>query len=450
MTARLLVVMGSGETSPTMVKTHRDVIAKLPPRPRCVLLDTPFGFQENADDIAARAQAYFASSVRVTVDVASLRSADEATVLERERFVSDVRGADFVFAGPGSPTYALEQWSAVGLGRVLREKMATGGAIVFSSAAALTLGTRSVPVYEIYKAGIRPRWLEGLDVLGATGLSAAVVPHFNNAEGGNHDTRYCYLGERRLSTMERELPPGCFVLGIDEHTCLTLDLETASATVGGIGTVVVRASGRTEALPTGTTLQIAEIAELAIGLSRRSPGSPGSPGSTADPEPVPDGSDTTTSSTASPSPSTGWATQDGPLAGNADASPLSKAISGYQARFDAAMESGDVPSAVAAALDLEDELAAWSNDTLQSDQTDRGRSVLRSMLVVLGRLAEKGSRPVATLVKPYVDLLVGLRDGARSDSRFEQADAIREGLAAAGVQLRDSPEGTAWSVTEAD
>ena len=31
------------------------------------------------------------------------------------------------------------------------------------------------------------------------GLDAVVIPHFDNAEGGNHDTRFCYLGERRLA-----------------------------------------------------------------------------------------------------------------------------------------------------------------------------------------------------------------------------------------------------------
>ena len=63
MTARLLAVMGSGETSPTMVKTHRALFDQLGADARAVLLDTPFGFQENADDIAARAVEYFGSSV---------------------------------------------------------------------------------------------------------------------------------------------------------------------------------------------------------------------------------------------------------------------------------------------------------------------------------------------------------------------------------------------------
>ena len=55
--------------------------------------------------------------------------------------------------------------------------------MTFATAAALTLGAFTVPVYEIYKVGEDPHWLEGLDVLGSVGLSVAVVPHYNNAEG---------------------------------------------------------------------------------------------------------------------------------------------------------------------------------------------------------------------------------------------------------------------------
>ena len=104
--------------------------------------------------------------------------------------------------GPGSPSYALAQWKGSQVPAVLAEKLRTGGCVTFASAAAVTLGAFALPVYEVYKVGQRPHWLEGLDLLAEAGLRAAVVPHFNNAEGGNHDTRYCYMGERRLSALE--------------------------------------------------------------------------------------------------------------------------------------------------------------------------------------------------------------------------------------------------------
>ena len=238
---RLLTIMGSGETAPTMVKVHRMMLERLGPPPvPAVLLDTPFGFQENAKELAQRVVHYFAESLRADIEVASTPVSDLSGVagptgeerFAEERLVSSVRSARYVFAGPGSPTYALRKWSGTVVPSLLREKLRHGGGISFASAAALTLGVLTVPVYEIYKVGEDPRWLEGMDVLSETGISAAVIPHYNNAEGGTHDTRFCYLGERRLARLEEELPPDSFVLGIDEHTSLTLDLDSREAFVG--------------------------------------------------------------------------------------------------------------------------------------------------------------------------------------------------------------------------
>ena len=48
--------------------------------------------------------------------------------------------ARWVFAGPGSPTYALRQWRPTVMPRLLEDKLVHGGCLVFASAAALTLG----------------------------------------------------------------------------------------------------------------------------------------------------------------------------------------------------------------------------------------------------------------------------------------------------------------------
>src|SRR5438270_8356340 len=234
--------MGSGETSPTMVKVHRELIALV--GTPAVVLDTPVGFQENAADVTARAVAYFRDSVGVDAAVASYRSAKEADPVDYELMLARLREAHYAFAGPGSPSYALEQWRPSLVPDVLADKLDRGGGVTFASAAALVLGTHSVPVYEIYKVGAEPHWLEGLDLLAAAGLRAAVIPHYDNAEGGTHDTRYCYMGEPRLAQLERELPPDVFVLGVDEHTGLVLDLDAGTGTVVGRGVVTVRKDGR--------------------------------------------------------------------------------------------------------------------------------------------------------------------------------------------------------------
>ena len=40
---RLLAIMGSGETAPTLAKVHRALFARLGEAPNAVLVDTPYG-----------------------------------------------------------------------------------------------------------------------------------------------------------------------------------------------------------------------------------------------------------------------------------------------------------------------------------------------------------------------------------------------------------------------
>ena len=67
-----IVLMGSGETAPAMVKTHRAVLADSGDG-AAVLLDTPYGFQVNADDLTHRTLRYFSESVGREVTPASWR-----------------------------------------------------------------------------------------------------------------------------------------------------------------------------------------------------------------------------------------------------------------------------------------------------------------------------------------------------------------------------------------
>ncbi|HUF32347.1 MAG TPA: hypothetical protein VMN58_03965 [Acidimicrobiales bacterium] len=418
---RLLTIMGSGETSPTMVTVHRRLIDRLGPPPvPAVLLDTPFGFQANADELSAKAVAYFATSVGLDMEVAGLRRVDDGDTVAVERASAGLRRARYAFAGPGSPTYALRQWRGSPVPGVLAEKLERGGAVTFASAAALTLGVVTVPVYEIYKVGAEPHWLEGLDLLALAGLRAAVIPHFDNAEGRNHDTRFCYLGAERLALLEADLPDGAFVLGVDEHTGLVLDLDAGSAEVVGLGVVTVRVDGRSTELPSGTTVGIEELADIAAGRGETGDRSDG-------------GADVA-----------GRVTADATGTGKA-ASPLLDEVARLQDSFDAAVDR-DAGAAAAAALELDEVLVRWASESFAEDEAERGRSALRSMVIRLGELAEEGVRDPAEVVAPFVEALLSVRDAARDARDWSTADAVRDRLLAAGVTINDSPSGTTWSL----
>ncbi len=398
MTPRLLTIMGSGETAPTMVKVHRSVVERLGPGAGPgLLLDTPFGFQTNASEIASRAVTYFRDSVGSTIEVAGLRRAADLEGPSGDAIVAKLAAAPLVFAGPGSPTYALRQWQGTLVPSVLAEKLALGGALTFASAAALTLGCVTVPVYEVYKVGEDPRWVPGLDLLAAIGLDVALIPHYDNAEGGTHDTRFCYLGEERLAGLERELPEGAFVLGVDEHTALVMDLDTEEAAVAGHGGVTVRVRGRSARVEAGETMALGRIVELAAELAAepaagRAAGGGGAGGGAAAATGSPGaGSGTGTGTGTGAQPRTGAGIEAGtPGAPGSDGPPLLGAIRGLEETFRAARVASDVAAMVQAILALDDELWAWSADTLQSDALDRGRASLRAMVAELGELGALG------------------------------------------------------------
>jgi hypothetical protein len=396
-----------------------------------VLLDTPFGFQENAPILAAKATEYFRDAVGREVVVAGLGRTDTGDVVAIERGVSRVRNADWVFAGPGSPTFALGQWRNTPVPDALAEKLRSGGAVVFSSAAVLTLGVATVPVYEIYKVGLDPYWVPGLDVLSEVGLNVAVIPHYDNQEGGNHDTRFCYLGERRLAMLEPELPDGAFVLGIDEHTGLIIDLDTDTAEIVGKGAVTLRRNGESVRIESGATVPVDTL--------RAGPG-----------DAIPSGSRAPGSDLGLTPGQSESGKQQGAVrpeqATTIDS--LAAATSAHELAFSAALDARDADTAVAAILELESAIVDWSRDTLQSDDVDRARAALRSMIVRLGTAATEGVRDVREVLGPVVEAALAARVVARTEKAFAVSDAIRDELIKVGIEVRDTPSGVEWLVVE--
>ncbi len=433
---RVLAILGSGETAPTMVKTHRAIFDSLEgAQPTAVLLDTPYGFQANASDISARAVDYFATSLGRQVDVAELRDVSRDDPLRRQEAIARIGAAKWVFAGPGSPSYALRQWDQTDVPGLLTDKLTHGGAVVFASAAALTLGRYTVPVYEIYKVGEEPKWLDGLNLLDFLGPEVAVIPHYDNAEGGNHDTRFCYLGEERLSRLESQMGPDGWVLGIDEHTGCVMDLDAGSATVVGNGTLTVRKSGKSQVFDSGTVISIADLTMIASTLESPSLSSQTTSDSYAA---VDVGAPTGTSG--------GRSDEDQVTPGVQRGDVLAGETRRLESAFDSCIAERNVDGAVRTLLELDDTIVAWSADTIQSASMTRARAAMRRMVVRLGDLARTGARNPREVVGGFVEALLAERAAARSDRRYADADRVRDALVANGIEVRDTPEGTLWDM----
>jgi hypothetical protein len=254
-------------------------------------------------------------------------------------------------------------------------------------------------------------------VLSTIGLPVAVIPHYNNAEGGHHDTRFRYLGERRLAAMEQMLPGGAFVLGVDEHTGVVLDLDADTATVVGLGVLTIRRNGVSTTIPSGETVPIDVLRS-------------GGPGR---------GTAVVAASASAPS------AVDLPTS---PAASLACEAEQFGAAFDAALGRRDAAGAVAATLKLDAAIVAWSADTMQSDEVDRARALLRSMIVLLGDAAVGGLANPRAVLAPLVEVALSVRTDVRAAKRYDLSDQIRDGLAAAGIEVRDTAEGQTWDLKQ--
>jgi hypothetical protein len=413
------MILGSGETSPTMVEAHRAVLAVAGGPGPALILDTPCGFQENADALTQKALDYFAHNVGSVLT--PLRWRTRLDGIELDRALMAVRTARSVYAGVGSPTYTMRVWAGSGLPEAIRDMVNAGGTATFSSAAALTVGVVTLPAHEIYRCGADPFWVDGTNLLGQlTGLSAAVMPHYNHCRrGGTHDTRFCYVGARRMRMLERLLPAGAHVIGVDEHTALVLDLGEGTARVRGLGGVTVRRDGVETVLPTGS---VSPIEKLGAGAG----------------------------AAITSSVSRG----DGEDSGNVGVSrPTSSARTDADqayASFTAALLVRDADAAGAAVLGLEqalvDSSTDRSTDSARRGDTDYARRVLRGMVLELVGAASSGLSDRDRVLEPLVTALLEQRAAARRRRDFAVADALRERLAEAGVEVRDTAEGGEWSL----
>jgi peptidase E len=415
-----IVLMGSGELTATMVELHKSLLSAYGPAGLAAFIDTPAGFQLNVDHITRRACDYFEQRVQHTLHPASYKAARPDNPVEAERALATLHRADYILIGPGSPSYALQQWRQSPIPGMLVRHIEKGGCLVAASAAALTMGSLTLPVYEIYKAGQAPHWLEGLDILGHFGLNLVVMPHWNNAEGGNHDTRYCFMGEPRLQTLERLIPGDAQILGLDEHTAMIIDLDHRSASVHGLGRVTLRRGARQWTYARGDRLSLSRLRGEAGGEA---------------------------------------------LAG-AEPQARSLEIKSGQTRVDddiwkilhdladgmrAGLDQGEVDRAAAALLEMERQI--WrSRDALEEQEALGGaRELFRELLALLAsRAGTAGPSPRQACLAPLVERLMELRTLFRQEKKYAEADALRRCLQKADVTVEDTPTGPRWLFAKGD
>jgi cyanophycinase-like exopeptidase len=408
----MIVLMGSGELTATMVEVHKEILSRLGGEPKAVFLDTPAGFQLNADQLSQRAVEYFLTRVQHPMTVASFKSKD-VSPFEAEKAYGLLKQSDYILVGPGSPTYAVRHWKDSPVPEIIAERIEKGGCLVAASAAALTVGRFTLPVYEIYKVGQELHWVEGMDVLGHFGLNYVVVPHWNNAEGGTHDTRCCFIGEPRFKSLASMLTPGVGVFGLDEHTACIIDFARGEAVIRGIGSVTIRYAGSEKVYRRGESFPVDVLRGKAEGVTFEAE------------------------------------TQPPPLSEPEDEGQEDRfwgRVHSIEETFHKGLES-DLRDATSAVLELDRIIWKAQQDLENPELITEARDLLRELIVLLGTRLASSPTSREECLAPLIEQLLPLRETFRKNKQWEDADALRDCLLKANIIVEDRKEGSHWHLT---
>ena len=403
-----LVMMGSGEMADSMAEVHRILLSKHS-TPRPVFLNSPAGFELNLEQINSKATAYFERNFGLALTVADYPG-PQATPAQVAAALTAIRTGNYLFAGPGSPSYALRVWRDHPVLAAMLERWREGATLLFSSAAALTLGAHTVPVYEIYKVGADAHWLPGLNVLAELDLPAAVVPHWNNRSGDHHDTRYCFMGAPRLRQLEALLPAEALLIGVDEYTAARLHPADDTGDVLGVGAVTVHGHGGVKAYAPGEPVALDEWRRL----------------------------DPTADSTMQPEVEAVEAvvTEEG-------GDPDEDDIADLRDRAEGALRAGEFSTSVEALVGLS--LVAQAG--LEQGVYDRADRAAQALATLMPRLAALKPASSDDHTPALMDLVLQMRSQLRGAKQWALADQLRDGLTRLGYVINDTPEGSTWQRT---
>ncbi len=263
----MIVLFGSGETSPSGRKVFEAVFKTLSPAPRLALLETPAGFELNSAQVIGRVGEFLEQRLQnyhPQAQIIPARKRGTPFSPDDPAIAAPLLEADLIFMGPGSPTYAVRQLCDSLAWQYVRARHRLGAPLVLASAAVAAISAHTLPVYEIYKVGADLHWKDGLNLLGDYGLPLVFIPHWNNNDGGEAlDTSRCFMGQARFAGLADLLPSDRTVVGIDEKTALTLDLAAGQAQVSGGGGVTLIHTGHRHARRPAGAPPPADLEEVA-------------------------------------------------------------------------------------------------------------------------------------------------------------------------------------------
>lgn len=264
----LIILLGSGETAPSIRKVYQWLFEQMDEPVRLGIIETPAGFEPNSDKVAQSIADFMAKRLQnfePQISIVPARKRGTAFSPDDPELVTPLLDANVILMGPGSPTYAARQLKESVTWHTVRARHRLGAHLIFASATSIASSFKALPVYEIYKVGEDLHWKDGLSFFKDFGLSLVFIPHWNNNDGGDDlDTSHCYMGADRYNRLVDMLPDEPTIVGIDEHTALIVDPAAEACRVLGVNDVRVIRNGQEKHFPNGETFSIHELGPFVL------------------------------------------------------------------------------------------------------------------------------------------------------------------------------------------
>jgi cyanophycinase-like exopeptidase len=268
MTLGRIAFLGSGETSLAGGRIFESLARLISDPLRVAIMETPAGFELNSALVAGRVGDFFKTRLqnfKPVIDLVPARKRGSAFSPDDPEIIKPLLYANLIFLGPGSPTYAIRQLKDTLAWDVIRARHRLGATLVFASAATISIGAHSLPVYEIYKVGQDVHVVDGLNLFKDFGVHLSFIPHWNNAEGGGDlDTSRCFVGMDRFADWCNLVPAENTTLGLDEHTGIIMDFESGRCEVSGVSSVSLVRAGGTMIYPSDSKFALSELGDIRI------------------------------------------------------------------------------------------------------------------------------------------------------------------------------------------